>query len=101
MVIETKIEISGESLEKFTSLVANKVAEKLNRYESKEAPEYFSKVEAAKYLNVSPNTLDKYINKGLEVHIIDDDLAVRLSRKSIDTFMSKHMIKGDKDNGQK
>lgn len=94
MVIETKIEISGESLEKFTSLVANKVAEKLDRNESKEIPEYFSKVEAAKYLNVSPNTLDKYIKNGLEIHIIDDELATRLSKTSIDKFMNEHKVKG-------
>lgn len=85
-----KIEISEESLEKFTSLVAIKVAKKLDRNESKEIPEYFSKVEAAKYLNVSPNTLEKYIRNGLKVIVMDDTTSVRLKKETIDEFMTRH-----------
>ncbi|MBO0487005.1 helix-turn-helix domain-containing protein [Vagococcus fluvialis] len=93
--------INEESLEKFASTLADKVLEKMSIEQSKEIPEYFSKREAAVYLNIGLNTLERYIKNGLPVHVISDDLAVRLSRRSIDAFMSENMIKGENDNEQK
>lgn len=90
-----EIKISEETLETLACLVSNKIIEHLDVEQVNSIPEYFSKREAAEYLNISLNTLDKYIKNGLEVYIISDEAAVRLSRTTIDKFMNTHKMKGD------
>lgn len=90
-----EIKISEETLEILACLVSNKIIEHLDVEQVNSIPEYFSKREAAEYLNISLNTLDKYIKNGLEVYIISDEAAVRLSRTTIDKFMNTHKMKGD------
>ncbi|MDU6524936.1 MAG: NUMOD1 domain-containing DNA-binding protein [Enterococcus sp.] len=52
-------------------------------------PKYLNKTQAAKYLNVSYNTMvNKYIPQGLKMSIIDG--VVRISKEECDRFMKEH-----------
>lgn len=52
-------------------------------------PKYLNKTQAAKYLNVSYNTMvNKYIPQGLKMGIIDG--VVRISKEECDRFMKEH-----------
>lgn len=50
--------------------------------------EWFNLKEAAQYIGVSPNTLTKYREMGLEVFTIEG--VSRVSRKEIDRFLEAH-----------
>lgn len=52
-------------------------------------PKYLNKTQAAKYLNVSYNTMMlKYVPQGLKMSIVDG--VVRISKEECDRFMKEH-----------
>lgn len=54
-----------------------------------EFPKYLNKTQAAKYLNVSYNTMMlKYVPQGLKMSIVDG--VVRISKEECDRFMKEH-----------
>lgn len=52
-------------------------------------PKYMNKTQAAKYMNVSYNTMmDKYVPQGLKMSIVDT--VIRISKEECDRFMKEH-----------
>lgn len=52
-------------------------------------PKYMNKTQAAKYMNISYNTMmDKYVPQGLKMSIVDG--VIRISQEECDRFMKEH-----------
>lgn len=84
------INIDKKQLEELAIIVAELVMNKisdvdLNRNENDK--EYMNKKEAAEYIGISLNTLEKYIHNGLKVIVMGDNVSTRLKKDTIDKFM--------------
>lgn len=66
--------------------VAQEIADKSIR--DNKVPLYLSKKEAADYLGVAPNTLDKWIREGIDIPYKQIDRTYRFNRNDLDKFMA-------------
>lgn len=65
---------------------AQEIADKSIR--DNKVPLYLSKKEAADYLGVAPNTLDKWIREGIDIPYKQIDRTYRFNRNDLDKFMA-------------
>ncbi|WP_278588710.1 helix-turn-helix domain-containing protein [Limosilactobacillus pontis] len=59
-----------------------------NSVQNNNVPLYLSKKEAADYLGVAPNTLDKWIHDGVDIPYKHIGKTYRFNRNDLDKFMA-------------
>lgn len=84
-----KVELPKEITDALKAAIqdaAQEIADKSIR--DNKVPLYLSKKEAADYLGVAPNTLDKWIREGIDIPYKQIDRTYRFNRNDLDKFMA-------------
>lgn len=89
-----KISFGSETFEPFREQISEEASKKMEQIveaikKQYEFPRYMNKAQAAKYMNVSYNTMmQKYVPSGLKLIIVDG--VVRISQEECDRFMKTY-----------
>lgn len=93
-IIVDKLSFESESFKPIREQISEEAAKKMKQIieairKQYEFPKYMNKVQAAKYMNVSYNTMmQKYVPNGLKLIIVDS--VVRISQDECDRFMEEY-----------
>ena len=90
---KVKLDLPDDLKEAVLEMVRDAVAQVVGSSVQHEQswPEYMNKQEAAKYLNISVNTLQNWIEAG-DIPFVVVGKMVRLSRRQLDACMLKHSV---------
>ncbi|MDV7751727.1 hypothetical protein [Enterococcus casseliflavus] len=89
-----KLSFESETFEPFREQISEEASRKMEQIveaikKQYEFPRYMNKAQAAKYMNVSYNTMmQKYVPNGLKLIIVDG--VVRISQDECDRFMQTY-----------
>ncbi|MEG7637219.1 hypothetical protein SQQ66_02380 [Enterococcus casseliflavus] len=93
-IIVDKLSFESESFKPIREQISEEAAKKMEQIveaikKQYEFPKYMNKAQAAKYMNVSYNTMmQKYVPNGLKLIIVDG--VVRISQDECDRFMEEY-----------
>lgn len=91
MAISVPLELPEETLKQLQQLMLISAQDAFKQASQQETyGEWLTKTKACKYLDVSFNTLQTFINLGLKVSIINGNQ--RISRTELDRFMASYQI---------
>lgn len=84
-----KVELPKEITDALKVAIKNAAQEIVDKsIRDNKVPLYLSKKEAADYLGVAPNTLDKWIREGIDIPYKQIDRIYRFNRNDLDKFMA-------------
>ena len=84
-----KVELPKEITDALKAAIQDAAQEIVNNsIRDNKVPLYLSKKEAADYLGVAPNTLDKWIHEGIDIPYKQIDRTYRFNRNDLDKFMT-------------
>ena len=84
-----KVELPKEITDALKAAIQDAAQEIANNsIRDNKVPLYLSKKEAADYLGVAPNTLDKWIREGIDIPYKQIDRTYRFNRNDLDKFMA-------------